>query len=280
MVRASIVQNDYRYRRLMLATLFTLAVVSNAVLATEDDRLLRLAATTTSENSGLLERLIPAFETDSGYRVRVIIGSSGRALKLLTNGDVDIALTHAPGHEQRLLRQKLAVNHTPVMYNDFVIVGPDNDPAHIGDAPDAATAFQRIKHRQAIFLSRGDESGTHEQERSIWQSISIKPQGSWYRETGQGMGHTLLMANELTAYTLSDRATWLVQKNVPRLALHFDNPQQLRNLYALLSANPTRHPHTNSAAAKRLSEWFRASTARKLITDYVVNGQALFVPLP
>ena len=279
MVRTVITGTTFSWLRpaLLLASVSAFAADLSAA---EQDRLLRLAATTTSDNSGLLERLLPAFENATGYHIRLIIGSSGRALRLLANGDVDIALTHAPRHQRRLLNAQRAINPTAVMSNDFIIVGPSDDPARIAGAADAEAAFRRIAARQSVFLSRGDESGTHEQELAVWQASATSPTGSWYRETGQGMGHTLLMANELSAYTMTDRATWQVQKSIPRLSLLFESPRRLRNQYTLLSANPAFHPHTNEAGAKRLSEWLRSRAAKSLIANYTVNGQALFVPLP
>ncbi len=174
-----------------------------------ESKLLRIATTTSTENSGLLSTLLPAFTRDSGYVVHVIAVGTGKALRLGKNGDVDVVPVHAPSAEKEFVASGFGVKRIPVMYNDFIVVGPEKDPAKLADVTSITQSFAQIRDSQSLFLSRGDNSGTHKKELSIWKKSSIKPSNAWYREVGQGMGKLMQMANELDAYTLTDRGTWL-----------------------------------------------------------------------
>lgn len=235
--------------------------------------------TTTTDNSGLIAHLMPHFEADSGFKVRVIATGSGRALRHLANGDVDIAFTHAPGLEAELLAHGQAINHRRVMYNDFILVGPLRDPAGVLSRNNIVAAFDAVATTEQLFLSRGDQSGTHIRELELWQAAGIRADGEWYRETGQGMGRTLQMASELDAYTLVDRGTWLAYSARLRLTIVFQGSERLLNRYSVLSANPALHPGTNADGARALTEWLTSAPAKRLIREFVIDGQQLFVPL-
>ena len=263
--------------RRCLAVLLALLVVTAPAAA--DTRELRLVTTTTTDNSGLIAYLVPAFEAEHGYDVKVIAVGTGRALELLARGDVDIALTHSRQLELEFVAAGRAVEHHPVMFNDFVIVGPPTDPAGIAKARDIESVFRALARGLAPFLSRGDRSGTHVRERELWAAIDVEPAGGWYRETGQGMGRTLQMAGELDAYTLSDRGTWLAFHARLPLALLFQGSDKLFNQYSVLSANPALHPHMNAAGAQALNAWLRSPRAKQLIRDFRIDGQSLFVPV-
>lgn len=243
-----------------------------------DGSVLRFAVTTTTDNTGLITHLIPQFEARSGFSVRVMAGGTGKALRLLANGDADIALTHAPTLEMPLVEQGLAIDRHVIMTNDFVLVGPADDPARVRGSASASAALAAIAHAQRRFVSRGDESGTHIRERSLWQRAGAAPGGEWYLETGQGMGRTLQIAGELGAYTLSDRGTWLRFGATTSLAIVFDDPAQLPNVYSVMRANKSRHPHVNEHGAAALVAWLRSAEAAALIDNFRVDGQRLFIP--
>lgn len=258
-----------------------LGVLASFTTAASDDGLvLRFAVTTTTDNTGLITYLIPLFEAASGFSVRVMAGGTGKALRLLANGDADVALTHAPTLEMPLLEQGLAVDRHAIMTNDFVLVGPADDPARVRGSASAGAALAAIAHAQRRFVSRGDESGTHIRERQLWQRGGVPPGGAWYLETGQGMGKTLQIAGELGAYTLTDRGTWLRFGATTSLAIVFDEPAHLLNVYSVMRANKTRHPHVNERGAAALVTWLRSAEAAALIDKFRVDGQRLFIPAP
>ena len=263
-------------RPLQLGIVALLSAFVSAVAA--DQGTLRLATTSTTDNSGLVQHLIPVFERDSGYRVQVITVGSGRALRLLENGDVDVALTHAHALEQSLVTNGRAIDHFPVMYNDFILVGPHADPAAARTSTNIQQAFRRIAGGNTPFFSRGDQSGTHLREWKVWREISIEPDPSWYRETGQGMGQTLQIASELGGYTLTDRATWLAYRHVAPLALLHQGDEALLNPYSVLSANPDASDGINAAGAKAFSQWLRSVRGKKLIGDFRIEAQQAFIP--
>ena len=262
---------------LLLSIFALLSALVSAVAA--EQRTLRLATTSTTDNSGLVQHLIPVFERDSGYRVQVITVGSGRALRLLENGDVDVALTHARALERSLITNGGAIDHFPVMYNDFILVGPHADPAATLTATDIQLAFRHIAGGDTPFFSRGDQSGTHLREREIWHEISVEPNPSWYRETGQGMGQTLQIASELGGYTLTDRATWLAYRHLAPMALLHQGDEALFNPYSVLSANPAASDSINAAGAKAFSQWLRSTRGKELIGDFRIEAQQAFIPV-
>ncbi|MEM8591788.1 MAG: substrate-binding domain-containing protein [Pseudomonadota bacterium] len=241
---------------------------------------MRLAVTTSFENSGLAEVLIPAYEAASGDNVRVVVVGTGRALSLGEAGDVDAVLTHAPGAEEAAVAAGHFSHRREIMYNDFVLLGPKGDPAGIRNATSASDALHSIAAAQAIFASRGDQSGTHKAELAIWESAGIDPSsasGRWYRETGTGMGSTLNTAVVMGAYVLSDRASWLTFGNRRDHEIVFEGDAALWNQYAFLPVDPKRHGFVANDAAMRMEAWL-AGPGQAVIAAYTLNGRSLFVP--
>ncbi|MCP3866897.1 MAG: solute-binding protein [Gammaproteobacteria bacterium] len=247
-------------------------------LQAADNKILRLATTTSTENSGLLSELLPHFTKATGYGVQVIAVGTGKALRMGRDGDVDAVLVHAPGAEKRFVESGYGVDRRHVMYNDFVIVGPASDPAGVAGSGDATDALGRISSQQAVFVSRGDDSGTHKKETGLWKSAGIKPEGSWYREVGQGMGKVLQMSGELDSYTLTDRGTWLSYTGKTQLKLLFEGDPRLYNPYGIITVNPKRHPDINYKGATSLSQWITSSEGQQLIGGFEVAGKQLFNP--
>jgi tungstate transport system substrate-binding protein len=240
---------------------------------------LRMATTTSTENSGLLKAILPEFESRSGLDVQVLAVGTGQALQLGCNGDVDVVLVHAPAAEQKFVDDGCGVNRRPVMYNDFIIVGPPGDPADVAHSKDAADALARIAKSRAIFVSRGDDSGTNKKELTLWQKADVKPEGDWYREAGQGMGKVLQMTGELEGYTLTDRGTWLAYSARSPLKLLCEKDPALYNPYAVIAVNPERYPDSNYTGAMTFIGWITSPQGQQLIADYRIDGQALFTPL-
>lgn len=239
---------------------------------------IRLATTTSTENSGLLGYLLPYFERESGIKTHVIAVGTGKALRMGKDGDVDVILVHAKPAEMAFIEAGYGLQRHSVMYNDFVLVGPKKDGADIKQAKDAADALARISTQQQRFVSRGDDSGTHKKEMSLWESASIKPAGGWYMEAGQGMGKVLQMAGELDAYTLTDRGTWLAYQERSPLSIQFEGDPRLHNPYGIIAVNPMRYPDLNHEGANVLIEWITAEAAQRLIGDYLIKGTRLFIP--
>lgn len=238
----------------------------------------RLATTTSTHNSGLLEHILPAFEARHGAPVHVLAVGTGRALRLGASGDVDLVMTHAPDLERTYLERGAYVNRQPLMYNRFVLLGPPADPAGAAGAPDVLAALRRIAGRGARFISRGDRSGTHVKEQALWQAAGIRPQGAWYQEVGQGMGAALRIADERRAYTLSDNGTYFAFAG--ELSLHIlsgDDPA-LANPYAVMAVSPQRHPHVNHEGAMALIRWLTSPEGQRRIGAYRRQGRQLFHP--
>lgn len=240
---------------------------------------LRLATTTSTENSGLLAHLLPAFERRFGIPVDVVAVGSGQALKLAENGDADVVLTHAPALEEAFVAAGHGVNRRALMVNDFVLVGPPADPAGVRTSGTMVAALATIAARQAPFLSRGDESGTHQKERELWAAAGITPGGSWYRSAGVGMGQLLLMADEQAAYTLTDRGTYRSRRQRGDLVILVEDDPPLANPYALIATNPARHPAIHYLEAMQLIAWLTSPDGQRRIAGFTVDGQPLFVPV-
>ncbi len=239
----------------------------------------RLATTTSTDNSGLLERLLPPFEKWWGAPVHVIAVGTGRALDLGRNGDVDVVLVHDPAAEEAFTAEGAGLNRRSVMFNDFLILGPKDDPAKIAQASGPADAFARIARAEAPFVSRGDNSGTHKKELAVWQAANLKPAGAWYLEAGQGMSATLLMADEKNGYCLTDRGTYLAMRAKLHLAPRFEDPEALRNPYSIIAVNPAVHRDVNYLGAMALVAWVTSPEGQKIIADFRVDGEGLFHPL-
>jgi len=242
-------------------------------------QVIRLATTTSTENSGLLERLLPLFEQWWGAPVHVIAVGTGRALNLGRNGDVDAVLVHDPAAEEAFVAEGYGINRRLVMYNDFLLLGPKDDPAKIGQASGPPDALKRIAQAESAFVSRSDDSGTHKREMTLWKAADLEPTGDWYLEAGQGMSATLLMADERGAYCLSDRGTYLAMRGKLRLEPLFEDPEALENPYSLIAVNPAIHRDANYLGAMALVAWVTSPEGQKIIGDFRVDDAVLFHPL-
>jgi len=245
-------------------------------LSAANSNILRMATTTSTDNSGLLKVLQPALEDALNIRLHVIAVGTGKALEMGRRGDVDLVFVHAREAENQFVKDGYGLERHEVMYNDFVIVGPADDPAGVSGLTDASQAVAKIAGSTQSFISRGDDSGTHKKENVIWSQAGIEPQGEWYRQVGQGMGKTLQIAGELGAYTLVDRGTWLAYRHNIDLQLLVSGGTELKNTYGLIAVNPQRFPDVNIEAAQGLINWFQSEACRRLITDFRVDGEQLF----
>jgi tungstate transport system substrate-binding protein len=237
---------------------------------------LRLATTTSTENSGLLAKLLPPFEQANDCKVDVIAVGTGKAIKLGETGDVDVILVHARSKEDAFVAGGFGVDRRDVMYNDFVILGPKTDPAGIAGSKDAAAAMKKIAAAKASFISRGDDSGTHTREKQLWKAAGVTPAGDWYLEAGRGMGEVITMATERQAYTLSDRGTWLAYKTKSDLKLAFEGDASMFNPYGVIMVNPAKHPHVKVELARKFMDFLTSKEGRALITGYKRGGEQLF----
>ncbi len=263
-------------KRVILFIVLVCAMLVAMPAIAED--VLKLATTTSMENTGLLEKLLPPFEKKCGLKVDVLAVGTGKALKLGERGDVDVVMVHAPAAEKKFVSQGYGVNRREVMYNDFVIVGPDNDPAKIKGSKNAIHALAAIAVSGSPFISRGDDSGTHKKERMLWRDAAIVPQGQWYMEAGQGMGQTLIMANEKRAYTLVDRGTYLAYEMKIELPILCEDDKRLHNLYSIIAVNPARHLESNYLGAMALIGWITSQEGQRIIRGFKIGGKALFQP--
>ncbi|MDR5866171.1 ABC transporter substrate-binding protein [Halomonas koreensis] len=237
-----------------------------------------LASTTSTQNSGLFDALIPRFTEASGIQVRVVAVGTGQAFALARRGDADSLLVHDTEGERRFVAEGHASERADVMYNDFVLIGPAEDPAGIAGAESAEQALARIHETQAPFASRGDDSGTHRAERRLWDAAGIDPGGDWYRALGSGMGPTLNTAAGMDAYVMADRATWVAFDNRQNLALLYEGDPTLFNQYGSLRLSEQRHPHLRHELADRWHDWLLSDAGQRAIADFTVKGQQLFFP--
>lgn len=254
--------------------LFVICLMGSSVVA----ETMRLAVTTSFHNSGLSDVLLPQIEADTGLQVQLLVVGTGQALRLGEAGDVDAILVHSRAAEEAFVAAGSAPYRREIMYNDFVIVGPEDDPAQVGESAESTDALQRIAERQSTFVSRGDESGTHKKERALWQAAGLEPNdlGRWYKPVGAGMGASLNTASGLGGYILADRASWLNFGNKAGLALLFEGDPVLFNQYAYLPVSVERHPHVKAEAAQTLEAWLTGAQAKVLIDGYQIDGERLF----
>ena len=269
--------NKNMVKHLFTLLLMTLLIPFNTANA-ETNTIVRLATTTSTDNSGLLKELLPEFQADTGYNVHVIAVGTGKALRMGRDGDVDVVLVHARAAEDEFVAQGHGEKRFGVMYNDFVIVGPQADPAGLSKARDATTALQLIAEHQALFVSRGDDSGTHKKELGLWKKAAVNPQGQWYREAGQGMGKVLQIAAEMDAYTLTDRGTWLAYEKRSPLKVSFQGDPLLFNPYGIIAVNPQRYPDTNHQGAQALIRWLISPEGQERINNFRIGSNRLFTP--
>jgi tungstate transport system substrate-binding protein len=245
------------------------------------DRSITVASTTSTEQSGLFGYLLPRFTEASGIQVKVVAVGTGQALDIGRRGDADVVFVHDKPAEEKFLSEGFATKRYDVMYNDFIIVGPKADPAHIGGGKDVTDALRKIAAAKAPFISRGDRSGTHEAELRLWKIAGIDiaaSKGDWYREIGQGMGPALNMASSSNAYLLSDRGTWLSFKNKGDLAILTEGDKRLFNQYGVMLVNPAKHPNVKAADGQTFVDWLVSPKGQQTIAGYKVGGEQLFFP--
>lgn len=262
-----------QFRTLILAA--AMAVTALPALAKP---FITVASTTSTEQSGLFTHILPRFEAATGIEVRVVAQGTGQALETARRGDADVVLVHAKAAEEAFVADGDGVERLDVMFNDFVIVGPTEDPADVSDATGATSALAAIAQAEAPFASRGDDSGTHKAERALWKAAGIEPAGKWYRETGSGMGPTLNTAAEMSAYTLTDRGTWISFGNRGNLSVLFEGDPGLFNQYGVILVNPAKHPWVKAEAGQTFIDWLTGSEGQRAIASYKLNGQQLFFP--
>ena len=260
-----------------LAWIFALAIWSIAYAGEAGNRSVILSTTTSTQDSGLLDVLVPLFEKQTGYAVKTISVGTGQALALGAKGDADVVLVHAPSLEKKYAADGTLLNRRLVMYNDFIIIGPKDDPAKIRSAKGAMAALQAIANGKANFVSRGDNSGTHTLEKALWKAAGIDPKGPWYIEAGQGMGATLAIANERNAYTITDRGTYLALGKRVSLPILIEGDKALLNIYSVMEVNPANGPRINSAGGKAFADFMVAPQTQKVIQNFGVEkfGQSL-----
>ncbi len=262
------------------ALLLAVGFLALPALACGDSREVILATTTSTQDSGLLDVLVPAFEKETGYSVKTIAVGSGQALRLGEQGEADVILAHSPQAEEDFVAAGHGIERQPVMHNDFVIVGPREDPAGIAGVSSAADALKRIAQSGAVFLSRGDQSGTNARELALWKNAGVEPSGGWYQETGQGMGATLTIAEEKRGYTLSDRGTYLSQRHNLHLSVLVQGDPGLFNIYHVMVVNPEKHSKVNADGARAFADFVTSAQTQELIRGFGIDqfGEPLFVP--
>ncbi len=266
------------FNRYLMAVVFALALLAVGCSSAPEE--LVLATTTSTESSGLLDELIPAFEARYGYEVKVVAVGTGQALEMGRRGDADVLLVHAPAAEEEFVAEGHGLGRHEVMHNDFVLAGPPHDPASVSSAASAVQALTRIYEAGAAFVSRGDDSGTHKKERALWAQAGLEPAGGWYLSAGQGMAATLRLASEKGAYVLTDRATFLALRDDLALEVLFEGDPALFNQYSVIIINPEKHPGANVRGAEAFLEFMLSPEGREIIADFGVEefGQPLFVP--
>ena len=238
-----------------------------------------VASTTSTRNSGLYEHILPIFQNETGIEARIVAVGTGQAIRLAERGDADVLFVHHKASEERFVADGFGVKRYPVMYNDFVVIGPRNDPAGVKGMTDASAAFARMADAKAVFTSRGDDSGTHKAERELWEEAKRDVEaasGTWYRETGAGMGPTLNTASGMNAYTLTDRATWLNFRNRGELAILLEGDPRLYNEYGVILVNSAKYPHVKKEAGQTFIDWLLSKSGRDAIAGYRINGEQLF----
>jgi tungstate transport system substrate-binding protein len=266
--------------RLSLLVAFCLAMLlaAGAAVGKEPKGAMKMATTTSTDNSGLLNALLPAFTKKTGLTVHVIAVGTGKALKHGENGDVDLVFVHARSAENEFVKKGFGVNRRDVMYNDFVILGPKADPIKLSFEKTAVAAFSKIAAEQAQFVSRGDESGTHKKEKWLWAKAGHTPSGKWYISTGQGMSAVLMIASEKQAYTLADRGTFIALEQNIDLAVLVEGDDMLFNPYGIIAVNPKKHSHVKYKEAMRFITWITSVEGQAVIKNYRKNGKQLFYP--
>jgi tungstate transport system substrate-binding protein len=265
-------------RRLLIAVA---AGVVFAATAVAQDKSILVASTTSTQDSGLFGHLLPLFKSKTGIDVRVVAQGTGQAIDTGRRGDADVVFVHARLAEEQFVAEGFGVKRYPVMYNDFILVGPQRDPAGIKGSKDIVSALKTLKDKGVPFISRGDKSGTHQAELELWSIAGVdiaKDKGPWYREIGQGMGAALNSASASNAYVLADRATWLSFKNKGDLVIAVEGDKRLFNQYGVILVNPAKHPSVKKELGQQFIDWLVSAEGQKAIADYKINGEQLFYP--
>jgi len=264
----------------VLSLFLTLSLLWQRPAAAEEKYIV-VASTTSTEQSGLFGYLLPIFEKDTGIKVRVVALGTGQALDLAKRGDADVAFVHDTAAEEKFIAEGSGVKRYPVMYNDFVLIGPRSDPAGIAGGKDILAALVKIQQAQRPFVSRGDKSGTHAAELRYWKEAGVyidAKKGGWYRDTGSGMGPTLNTASAMNAYVLADRGTWLSFKNRGDLAILVEGDRKLFNQYGVMLVNPAKHPHVKADLGQQFIDWVVSPRGQDAIAGYKIGGEQLFFP--
>jgi tungstate transport system substrate-binding protein len=265
-------------RRLLIAAATSLAFSGNAFA---QEKSIVVASTTSTQDSGLFGHILPMFKAKTGIDVKVVAQGTGQALDTARRGDADVVFVHAKPAEEKFLAEGFGVKRYPVMYNDFILIGPKGDPAGIKGSKDIVAALGAIKAKGADFISRGDKSGTHQAELNLWKVAGIdiaKDKGPWYKEIGQGMGAALNTASASNAYVLADRGTWLSFKNRGDLVIAVEGDKRLFNQYGVMLVNPEKHPNVKKDLGQQFIDWLVSPEGQKAIADYKINGEQLFFP--
>jgi tungstate transport system substrate-binding protein len=267
--------------RRSLIALTTLALLGGLSPVSAQDKSIVVASTTSTQDSGLFGYLLPLFKAKTGIEVKVVAQGTGQALDTARRGDADVVFVHAKSAEEKFLSEGFGVKRYPVMYNDFILIGPKSDPAGIKGTKDIVAALKAIKAKDAPFISRGDRSGTHIAEQKLWKAADIdiaKDKGPWYKEIGQGMGAALNMASAANSYVLSDRGTWLHFKNRGDLAILVEGDKRLFNQYGVMLVNPQKHATVKADLGQQFIDWLVSPEGQKAIAGYKINGDQLFYP--
>jgi tungstate transport system substrate-binding protein len=269
------------FKKVIVLSLISILLLSAVGCTTEpENKVLRMSTTTSVNDSGLMAYLQPAFEEATGYTLEITSAGTGAAIEKGRMGDADLLLVHSKSAEEEFIAEGFDEVRVPFMYNFFVIVGPADDPAGVAGSATAAEAFQKIADSGSLFISRGDESGTHNKENAIWKSIETEPSGqSWYVSVGQGMGQTLTVADEMQAYTLSDKATFLAHEDA--LVMHLEETDDMKNTYSMIVVSAKRFAESNVAGAQAFVDWIQTEQSRKMIAEFGVAeyGEPLFFNL-
>jgi tungstate transport system substrate-binding protein len=268
-----------RIRALIIA--FLGLAITGQVPTLAQDKSIVVASTTSTQDSGLFGHILPLFKAMTGIDIKVVAQGTGQALDTGRRGDADVVFVHAKPAEEKFLAEGQGVKRYPVMYNDFILVGPKSDPAGVKGTKDIVAAFKTIKDKQTPFISRGDRSGTHQAELNLWKIAGVNIQaekGPWYKDIGQGMGAALNMASATNAYLLSDRGTWLSFKNKGDLVIAVEGDKRLFNQYGVMLVNPEKHPTVKKELGQQFIDWLISPEGQKAIANYKINGEQLFYP--
>jgi tungstate transport system substrate-binding protein len=265
-------------RRPQFAILLLLVVATGCRGSATPTQTITVAAGTTLQDSGLFDVLLPRCRAETGIEVKAVAVGTGQALEIAKRGDADALLTHSPSAEKEFLAAGWAESRTEVFWNDFLVVGPQSDPAEVKQAKDAITALERVANAKSPFVSRGDDSGNHKLEQKLWQQAGIQPKGEWYISVGTGMAQAFRVANEKQAYLLADRGTWLASRKQLDLVVVHEGDPKLVNQYSVLVVNPEKHAHLHAASARRFAEWLQKPETEQFIADFGKDkyGEALF----